>query len=209
MDGRSSFRLGPLSEISGESGEAFMLFHLRVCPRVREMCVSAGRSGCWPVWPRALLLTWPSWCGWIRRSTTATPVRAALGGGAAVSLTTRWNTGVKAGIASTPDDEWTTIEYTDGVIEEPFGAVDLSGRRWRDRVHCFRAPSNGSGARSVDRAPHPPASGLRESSCRAGRAVRRVAFPRVLHHHRSGGPRSFELFDQIWRHPAWDDRALR
>ena len=45
-------------------------------------------------------------------------VHAALAGGAQVSVTTRMDNRVKAGIASIPDDAWTPIEYTDAVFDE-------------------------------------------------------------------------------------------
>ena len=48
-------------------------------------------------------------------------VHAVLAGGAAVSVTTRMDPRVKAGIASIPEDAWTTIEYTDAVFDESSG----------------------------------------------------------------------------------------
>ena len=49
-------------------------------------------------------------------------VHAVLAGGAAVSVTTRMDPRVKAGIASIPDDAWTTIEYTDAVFDDSSGS---------------------------------------------------------------------------------------
>ncbi|MGH3949136.1 MAG: transposase, partial [Pseudonocardiaceae bacterium] len=46
------------------------------------------------------------------------PVRAALAGGAAVSVTVRMDKRVKAAIAAIGEDAWTTIEYTDAVFDE-------------------------------------------------------------------------------------------
>ena len=45
-------------------------------------------------------------------------VHAALAGGAQVSVTTRMDNRVKAGIAAIRDDAWTSIEYTDAVFDE-------------------------------------------------------------------------------------------
>ena len=55
------------------------------------------------------------------------PVHAALAGGAAVSVTVRMNTHIKAAIAAISDDAWTTIEYTDAIFEETTG-------RWISRA---------------------------------------------------------------------------
>jgi hypothetical protein len=49
------------------------------------------------------------------------PVHAALAGGAAVSVTVRMNTQVRAAIAGISKDAWTTIEYTDAVFDEATG----------------------------------------------------------------------------------------
>jgi hypothetical protein len=55
------------------------------------------------------------------------PVHAALAGGAAVSVTVRMNTQIKAAIAAITDDAWTTIEYTGAVFDEASG-------RWISRA---------------------------------------------------------------------------
>ncbi len=55
------------------------------------------------------------------------PVLAALAGGAAVSVTVRMNTRIKAAIATIDDGAWTTIEYTDAVFDEASG-------RWISRA---------------------------------------------------------------------------
>jgi hypothetical protein len=55
------------------------------------------------------------------------PVHAALAGGAAVSVTVRMNTQIKAAIAAITEDAWTTIEYTDAVFDEATG-------RWISRA---------------------------------------------------------------------------
>jgi hypothetical protein len=49
------------------------------------------------------------------------PVHAALAGGAAVSVTVRMDKAVKAAIAAIPADAWTTIEYTDAVLDQATG----------------------------------------------------------------------------------------
>jgi hypothetical protein len=49
------------------------------------------------------------------------PVRAALAGGAAVSVTVRMNAQVRAAISSIADDAWTPIEYTNAVFDEATG----------------------------------------------------------------------------------------
>ena len=54
-------------------------------------------------------------------------VHAALGGGAAVSVTVRMDKAVKKAIAGIDDAAWTTIEYTDAVFDEPTG-------RWVSRA---------------------------------------------------------------------------
>lgn len=48
----------------------------------------------------------------------ADPVRAAIRGGADVSVTVRLDKRVKAAITTIPDEAWTTIEYTDAVWDE-------------------------------------------------------------------------------------------
>jgi len=53
--------------------------------------------------------------------------RTGRGGGAAVSVTVRLNTQIKAAIAEISDEAWTTIEYTDAIYEEATG-------RWISRA---------------------------------------------------------------------------
>src|SRR3954452_24614788 len=48
-------------------------------------------------------------------------VHAALAGGAAVSVTVRMDLRVRAAIASIPDDGWTTIEYSNAILDEATG----------------------------------------------------------------------------------------
>ena len=55
------------------------------------------------------------------------PVHAARAGGAAVSVTVRMNTQIRAAIAAIGQDAWTTIEYTDAVYDEQAG-------RWISRA---------------------------------------------------------------------------
>ncbi len=55
------------------------------------------------------------------------PVHAALSGGAAVSVTVRMNTQIRAAIAAISDQAWTTIEYTDAIFDETSG-------RWVSRA---------------------------------------------------------------------------
>jgi hypothetical protein len=55
------------------------------------------------------------------------PVHAALTGGAQVSVTVRMDRRVKAAIAMIPEQAWTTIEYTDAVLDEASG-------RWISRA---------------------------------------------------------------------------
>ena len=112
-------------------------------------------------------------------------VHAALAGGAQVSVTTRMDARVKAAIASIPTIAWTAIEYTDAVFDEHLWAVDLPGRGRRDRVRRVRRSTQARpGAGSADRAADPRLPRRQAPSRRAGRPVRRVAVPRVLHHHR-------------------------
>jgi hypothetical protein len=60
-------------------------------------------------------------------------VHAALGGGAAVSVTVRMDTAVKKAIATIEEAAWTTIEYTDAVFDEPTG-------RWISRAEVAEIP---------------------------------------------------------------------
>ena len=83
-------------------------------------------------------------------------VRAALTGGADVSVTARLTATTKAAIAGIDDDAWTTIEYTDAIRDETTGAVDLPGRGRRDPVHRVRrAEDRAPGPGPARRAPHP------------------------------------------------------
>ena len=49
------------------------------------------------------------------------PVHAALAGGADVSVTVRMDKAVKKAIATIDHNAWTTIEYTDAVVDETTG----------------------------------------------------------------------------------------
>ncbi len=60
-------------------------------------------------------------------------VHAALAGGAAVSVTVRMNTQIKAAIAAISDQAWRTIEYTDAIYEEATG-------RWISRAEVAEVP---------------------------------------------------------------------
>jgi hypothetical protein len=55
------------------------------------------------------------------------PVRAALAGGAEVSVTVRMDTAVRAAIAGIAEHAWTTINYTDAVFDQTTG-------RWISRA---------------------------------------------------------------------------
>jgi hypothetical protein len=61
------------------------------------------------------------------------PVRAALAGAADVSVTVRMNAQVRAAIAAIPQDAWTSIEYTDAVLEETTG-------RWISSAEVAEVP---------------------------------------------------------------------
>jgi hypothetical protein len=61
------------------------------------------------------------------------PVRAALAGAADVSVTVRTNAQVRAAIAAIPQDAWTSIEYTDAVLEETTG-------RWISSAEVAEVP---------------------------------------------------------------------
>ena len=54
-------------------------------------------------------------------------VAAAIRGGAQVSITVRLDPKVKAAIADIGEDDWTPIEYTDAIFDEP-------SRRWISRA---------------------------------------------------------------------------
>lgn len=60
-------------------------------------------------------------------------VHAALAGGAAVSITVRMDQAVKKAIAAIDKDAWTTIEYTDAVLDETTG-------RWVSRAEVAEVP---------------------------------------------------------------------
>jgi hypothetical protein len=60
-------------------------------------------------------------------------VHAALAGDAAVSVTVRMNTQIKAAIAAIDTEAWTTIEYTDAVFDEACG-------RWISRAEVAETP---------------------------------------------------------------------
>lgn len=61
------------------------------------------------------------------------PVHAALKGGAAVSVTVRMDKAVKKAIATIGEAAWTTIEYTDAVLDEATG-------RWISRAEVAEVP---------------------------------------------------------------------
>jgi hypothetical protein len=61
------------------------------------------------------------------------PVHAAIKGGAAVSVTVRMDKAVKRAIATIDQAEWTTIEYTDAVVDEATG-------RWISRAEVAEVP---------------------------------------------------------------------
>ena len=61
------------------------------------------------------------------------PVHAALAGGAAVSVTVRMDKAVKAAIAAIAADAWTTIEYTDAVLDQATG-------RWISSAEVAEVP---------------------------------------------------------------------
>ena len=60
-------------------------------------------------------------------------VHAALTGGAAVSVTVRMDKAVKKAIAAIDPDAWTSIEYTDAVLDETTG-------RWVSRAEVAEVP---------------------------------------------------------------------
>ena len=60
-------------------------------------------------------------------------VHAALAGDAAVSVTVRMDTAVKKAIATIDDAAWTTIEYTDAILDEATG-------RWVSRAEVAEIP---------------------------------------------------------------------
>jgi hypothetical protein len=60
-------------------------------------------------------------------------ISAALYAGADVSVTVRLDPRVRAAIATIPDDAWTTIEYTDAILDEITG-------RWVSRAEVAEIP---------------------------------------------------------------------
>ena len=114
------------------------------------------------------------------------PSRAAVAGGAEVSVTVRMDpNGQGRDRHASPSDAWTTIEYTDAVFDETTGALDLPGRGRRDR-RSPRSPPRRRPSRS--RAGWSCAASRTSTrqapSRRAGHPVRHLALPRLLHHHR-------------------------
>ncbi len=61
------------------------------------------------------------------------PIHAALKGGAEVSVTVRMNQPIKKAIAAIGDDAWTSIEYTDAIMDEATG-------RWISRAEVAEVP---------------------------------------------------------------------
>lgn len=61
------------------------------------------------------------------------PVHAAIKGGAAVSVTVRMDKAVKRAISTIDQAAWTTIEYTDAVLDEATG-------RWISRAEVAEVP---------------------------------------------------------------------
>ena len=61
------------------------------------------------------------------------PVHAALSGGAAVSLTVRMDPAVKKAITTIDENAWTTIEYTDAILDETTGT-------WISRAEVAEVP---------------------------------------------------------------------
>ncbi len=111
-------------------------------------------------------------------------VRAALAGGADVSVTVRLTATIKTAIASIDDGAWTTIEYTDAIRDESTGA-------WISRAEVAEIPFTAFAAqKKADQVPgrlvvrRIPDLNAEEEGRRARHLVRRVALPRVLHHHR-------------------------
>lgn len=75
------------------------------------------------------------------------PVHAALAGGAAVSVTVRMDKVVKKAIAGINDDAWTTIEYTDAIMDQATG-------RWISRAEVAEVPFTAFAAqKKADRVP--------------------------------------------------------
>lgn len=70
-------------------------------------------------------------------------VRAALGGGAHVSVTVRLTKTIKAAIATIEDDAWTAIEYTDAIRDEATGA-------WISRAEVAEIPFTAFAAQKQD-----------------------------------------------------------
>ena len=61
------------------------------------------------------------------------PVHAALSGGAAVSVTVRMDPAVKKAITTIDENAWTTIEYTDAILDETTGT-------WISRAEVAEVP---------------------------------------------------------------------
>ena len=103
--------------------------------------------------------------------------------GADVSVTVRLDPKVKAAIATIGDDAWTPIEYTDAVFDEQTQHLGLARRGRRDRLHRVHLQEEGrAGPRAAGGPPDPRPQPRGEP--RPGDAVRHLAVPRLLHHHR-------------------------
>ena len=120
------------------------------------------------------------------------PVHAALAGGAQVSVTVRADARVKAAIASIAEDAWTMIEYTDidAVFDETSGVWISRAEVAEIAFTAFAAQPKSDqvpGRLIVRRIPDFQAD--KHRAARAGRAVRPLAIPCVLHHHRPDNAR--------------------
>ena len=71
------------------------------------------------------------------------PVHAALAGAAAVSVTVRMNSRIRAAIVSLAEESWTPIEYTNAVFDEDSGAWISRAEVTEIGFTAFAAPTQG------------------------------------------------------------------
>lgn len=109
-------------------------------------------------------------------------VGAADRAGADVSITMRQFPSTKTAISAIPEDAWQAIEYTDAVFDQTTGrwvsraeVAEIPFTAFATQKHSLRVPGRLVVRRIPDLKP----------ACRSSHAVRHLAVPRVLHHHRS------------------------
>ena len=118
----------------------------------------------------------------VLRPRRRSPPRCAAG--ADVSVTVRMDPKVKAAIATIGDDAWTTDRVHRRGLRRTDQTVDLPGRGRRDPVHRVHLAEEGRAGPRPAGGPPDPRPQPRQASHGQDDAVRHLALPRLLHHHR-------------------------